>query len=82
MKNSKELKIGIFVVAVLVTSFFVINYLRGKDIFNKEMELVVPNASGNQSAFQTIEKDSVPPQQIKNGVARGRHHFLCYDKIT
>lgn len=40
MKNSKELKIGIFVVAVLVTSFFVINYLRGKDIFNKEMELV------------------------------------------
>ena len=40
MKNSKELKIGIFVVSVLVTSFFVINYLRGKDIFNKEMELV------------------------------------------
>lgn len=40
MKNSKELKIGVFVVAVLVISFFVINYLRGKDIFNREMELV------------------------------------------
>ena len=25
---------------VLTASFFVINYLRGKDIFNKEMEIV------------------------------------------
>lgn len=40
MKYSKELKIGVFVVAVLVMSFFVINYLRGEDIFNKEIELV------------------------------------------
>ena len=40
MKYSKELKIGFFVVTVLVVSFFVINYLRGKDIFNKEIELV------------------------------------------
>ena len=40
MKYSKELKIGVFVVVVLVMSFFVINYLRGKDIFNNEMELV------------------------------------------
>lgn len=40
MKITKELKIGIFVVAVLVASFFVINYLRGKDIFDKEMEVV------------------------------------------
>jgi phospholipid/cholesterol/gamma-HCH transport system substrate-binding protein len=36
----KELKIGVFVVVVLVTSFFVINYLRGKDIFNREIEVV------------------------------------------
>ena len=35
----KELKIGIFVVSVLVVSFFVINYLRGEDIFNREYEL-------------------------------------------
>ena len=40
MKHNKELKIGIFVVSVLVASFFLINYLRGEDIFNKEIELV------------------------------------------
>ena len=40
MKFKKELKIGVFVVVVLVTSFFVINYLRGKDIFNREVEVV------------------------------------------
>jgi phospholipid/cholesterol/gamma-HCH transport system substrate-binding protein len=39
MKISKELKIGVFVVTVLTASFFLINYLRGKDIFNKEIEL-------------------------------------------
>ncbi len=39
MKFSKELKIGIFVVTVLTASFFLINYLRGKDIFNKEIEI-------------------------------------------
>lgn len=38
--RSKELKIGLFVVTVLVVSFFLINYLRGEDIFNKEIELV------------------------------------------
>lgn len=40
MKYSKEFKIGVFVVVVLTASFFVINYLRGKDIFNKEIEVV------------------------------------------
>lgn len=40
MKYSKELKIGVFVVVVLVASFFLINYLRGEDIMNKEIELV------------------------------------------
>ena len=39
MKLAKEFKIGIFVVTVLVASFFVINYLRGEDIFNREMEI-------------------------------------------
>ena len=36
MKHAKELKIGIFVVVILVASFFLINYLRGEDIFNRE----------------------------------------------
>ncbi len=39
MKASKELKIGVFVIVVLTASFFLINYLRGKDIFNKEIEI-------------------------------------------
>ena len=36
---SKEFKIGIFAVTILIVSFFMINYLRGKDIFDKEIEL-------------------------------------------
>ena len=39
MKFSKEFKIGGFVVVVLVVSFFVINYLRGVDIFNREIQV-------------------------------------------
>ena len=39
MKISKEMKIGVFVTAVLVVSFCMINYLRGKDLFNKEIEI-------------------------------------------
>lgn len=40
MKYGKEFKIGLFVVIVLTVSFFLINYLRGEDIFNREMELI------------------------------------------
>ena len=36
----RELKIGIFAVTVLTVSFFVLNYLRGEDIFNREAEYV------------------------------------------
>ena len=39
MKNAKELKIGIFVVVILTASFFMINYLRGEDIFNREYKV-------------------------------------------
>ena len=39
MKVSKEFKIGLFVIVVITASFFLINYLRGKDIFNREMEI-------------------------------------------
>lgn len=39
MKHAKELKIGIFVVVILTASFFLINYLRGEDIFNNEYEV-------------------------------------------
>lgn len=40
MKYSKELKLGFFIVVIIIVSFFTINYLRGKDIFNREIELV------------------------------------------
>ena len=40
MKISREFKIGSFVLAVLVISFFIINFLRGKDIFNREMSVI------------------------------------------
>lgn len=48
MKHAKELKIGLFVVVIMVASFFLINYLRGEDIFNKEYEVVgrYPNVEG------------------------------------
>ena len=36
---SKEFKIGVFAISVLTVSFFLINYLRGEDIFNREFEL-------------------------------------------
>ena len=39
MKFSKEFKIGFFAVTVMVASFFIINYLRGEDIFNREIEI-------------------------------------------
>lgn len=39
MKISKELKIGIFVVLVLVMSFLVINFLRQKDLFNRDLDV-------------------------------------------
>jgi len=45
---SKELKIGIFAISIIVVSFFLINYLRGEDIFNREMEVSAryPNVEG------------------------------------
>lgn len=47
MKMSKEVKIGLFAVVVFVISFFVLNYLRGEDIFNREIDLV--------SSYDSIE---------------------------
>ncbi len=71
MKASKELKIGIFVVAVLTVSFFLINYLRGEDIFNREIELT--------STFETVE-GLVPsaPVFIK-GFKAGKVSDIIYD---
>ncbi len=71
MKISKELKIGIFVVTILIVSFFMINYLRGEDIFNNEIELT--------STFETVE-GLVPsaPVYIK-GYKAGKVADVAYD---
>ncbi len=70
----KELKIGIFVVTVITVSFFLINYLRGKDIFNREMEL--------SSNFETVE-GLVPsaPVFIK-GYKAGKVSEVVYNPET
>ena len=68
---SKEIKIGIFAVSILVVSFFLINYLRGEDIFNREMEL--------SSRFASVE-GLVPsaPVYIK-GYKAGKVSEVIYD---
>lgn len=68
---SKELKIGAFVVTVLVASFFLINYLRGEDLFDREIELV--------SCFETVD-GLVPsaPVYIK-GYKAGKVSEVIYD---
>jgi phospholipid/cholesterol/gamma-HCH transport system substrate-binding protein len=48
MKLSKEFKIGLFVVVVITASFFLINYLRGTDVFDRQIEIsaVYPELDG------------------------------------
>lgn len=68
---SKEIKIGIFAVSIIVVSFFLINYLRGEDIFNREIEL--------SSRFASVE-GLVPsaPVYIK-GYKAGKVSEVIYD---
>lgn len=68
---SKEIKIGIFAVSILIVSFFLINYLRGEDIFNREIEL--------SSRFASVE-GLVPsaPVYIK-GYKAGKVSEVIYD---
>ena len=72
MKMSKELKIGSFAVMVFVLSFFVINFLRGEDIFNREIELT--------ASYDNVE-GLVPsaPVYIK-GYKAGKVVEVEYDK--
>lgn len=67
----KELKIGVFVISVVVVSFFVLNYLRGEDIFNREYELV--------SRYDNVEGlVSSAPVYIK-GYKAGKVIDVAYD---
>lgn len=74
MKLSKEFKIGFFAVTVIVASFFIINYLRGEDIFNREIEIT--------SRYQNVE-GLVPsaPVFIK-GYKAGKVSEVNYDAVN
>ena len=67
----KELKIGIFVISVLVVSFFVINYLRGEDIFNREYELT--------SRFENVEGLVASAPVYIKGYKAGKVTEVSYD---
>lgn len=71
---TKELKIGIFAISIITVSFFLINYLRGQDIFNKEIEL--------SSRYSDVE-GLVPsaPVYIK-GYKAGKVTEVVYDSTT
>ena len=87
MKYSKEFKIGLFVITVMVASFFVINYLRGKDIFNNEIEIVshYGNVEGlvesapvfikGYKAGQVIEVAYQPEEEVFRVVCSVRKEF-------
>lgn len=71
---SKELKIGVFAISILAVSFFLINYLRGQDIFNREIEL--------SSRYSNVE-GLVPsaPVFIK-GYKAGKVSEVVYDSAA
>ncbi len=74
MNYSKELKIGIFVIVVLVASFFLINYLRGEDIMNREIELV--------SRYENVEGLVASAPVFIKGFKAGKVTEVVYDPET
>ena len=71
MKFSKEFRIGVFVISVLITSLFVINYLRGKDLFNREMEVI--------SYFDEVDGLNVSAPVFVKGFKAGKVTEVEYD---
>jgi len=69
----KELKIGIFVISVLVVSFFVLNYLRGEDIFNREYEIV--------SRYDNVEGLVASAPVFIKGYKAGKVTEVSYDSV-
>ena len=67
----KELKIGIFAVSVLAVSFFVLNYLRGEDIFNREAEYV--------SSYSNVEGLVASAPVFIKGYKAGKVTDVIYD---
>lgn len=74
MKYSKELKIGVFVIIVSVVSFFLINYLRGEDIFNREIEVV--------SEYENLEGLVASSPVFIKGYKAGKVSEVIYNPET
>ncbi len=74
MKYSKELKIGVFVVVILTASFFLINYLRGEDIMNKEIEL--------ESRYENVEGLVASAPVYIKGYKAGKVSEVVYQPET
>ena len=66
---SKEVKIGTFAVTILVASFFLINYLRGEDIFNREIEI--------SSRFENVEGLVASAPVFIKGYNKNVHKYVC-----
>lgn len=71
---SKELKIGVFAVTVLVVSFFMINYLKGEDILDREIEVT--------SRFETVEGLVASAPVYIKGYKAGKVSEVSYDPQT
>ena len=67
----KEFKLGLFAVIIMVASFFLINYLRGEDIFNREMELV--------SRYENVEGLVASAPVFIKGYKAGKVTEVVYD---
>ena len=68
---NKEYKIGLFAVLVIVASFFLLNYLRGEDIFNRESEVV--------ARYGNIEGLAVSAPVYIKGYKAGKVSEVEYD---
>lgn len=67
----KEFKLGLFTVIIMVASFFLINYLRGEDIFNREIELV--------SRYENVEGLVASAPVFIKGYKAGKVTEVVYD---
>jgi phospholipid/cholesterol/gamma-HCH transport system substrate-binding protein len=74
MKYSKEFKIGIFIVIVSVASFFLINYLRGEDIMNREIEV--------SARYETVEGLVASAPVYIKGYKAGKVTEVTYNPET
>jgi len=74
MRISRELKLGSFVVAILVIAFFVINYLRGEDILDREIDLT--------TSYNDVESLVVSDPVYIKGYKAGRVDKIVYNPKT